>query len=260
MPGFRRDRARARRRALHGVRGAAPGRGARRARHGRRRDPRGPAGDDRRRWATATRARSRSSCGRSPLHRQASSRAARCPAPHAARSSCSAWIPRHGWRNVARARVRSTERFKVRWRADRTGRISLRAIVAAAPQRAASRAAAPIAKVTVYRPAMATYYGPGFFGQQTACGQIADARPARRRAQAAAVRHARRRHVRRPRDRRPGHRPRPVPRRLLVGPHAGHGRRARLHRAPARSATRASTAARAAARSASLSPRPGRSA
>ena len=57
----------------------------------------------------------------------------------------------------------------------------------------------------------------------------AHARHARRRAQEAAVRHARRRHLRRPRDRRAGHRPRPVQRQLRVGPHAGHGRRARLH-------------------------------
>ena len=26
--------------------------------------------------------------------------------------------------------------------------------------------------MTVYRAAMATFYGPGFFGQQTACGQV----------------------------------------------------------------------------------------
>ena len=78
--------------------------------------------------------------------------------------------PRRGWQNVARTRVHSTERFKVRWRADRMGRISLRAIVAGRRHATASDAA-PIAKVTVYRPAMATFYGPGFFGQQTACGQ-----------------------------------------------------------------------------------------
>lgn len=79
--------------------------------------------------------------------------------------------PRHGWRNVARARIRSTGRFKVAWKANRTGRISLRAIVAGRRRASASSTAAPIAKVTVYRPALATYYGPGFFGNQTACGQ-----------------------------------------------------------------------------------------
>jgi hypothetical protein len=79
--------------------------------------------------------------------------------------------PRDGWRNVARARVHSTERFKVSWTPDRMGRVSLRAIVSGHRSASASSAAAPIAKVTVYRPALATFYGPGFFGQQTACGE-----------------------------------------------------------------------------------------
>ncbi|MFP5363340.1 MAG: septal ring lytic transglycosylase RlpA family protein [Thermoleophilia bacterium] len=78
---------------------------------------------------------------------------------------------RRGWRNVARTRVRTTERFAVRWHADRSGRISLRAVLAGR-RRAAAAAPAPIAKLMVYRPALATYYGPGFFGRQTACGQI----------------------------------------------------------------------------------------
>lgn len=75
-----------------------------------------------------------------------------------------------GWRTVARGRVRSTDRFAVRWRPDHSGLVSLRAIVARR-----SRAAAgppPIAKLTVYRPQLATFYGPGFFGRQTACGQV----------------------------------------------------------------------------------------
>jgi hypothetical protein len=80
--------------------------------------------------------------------------------------------PKRGWRNLARARVHSTSRFEVAWKADRIGRLSLRAIVPGHRRASASSSAAPIAKVTVYRPAMATFYGPGFFGQQTACGQV----------------------------------------------------------------------------------------
>ena len=79
--------------------------------------------------------------------------------------------PKDGWRNVARARIRSTGRFRVAWKANRMGRISLRAIVAGRRRASASSSAAPIAKVMVYRPARATFYGPGFFGQHTACGQ-----------------------------------------------------------------------------------------
>ena len=79
---------------------------------------------------------------------------------------------KRGWRNVARTRVRSTGRFKVSWKADRMGRISLRAVLRGRRGAAASSAAAPTARTTVYRAARATYYGPGFFGQQTACGQV----------------------------------------------------------------------------------------
>ncbi len=78
---------------------------------------------------------------------------------------------RRGWRNVARARVRTSERFAVRWRADRSGRISLRAVLSRY-QRAAASDSPPIARLTVYRPALATFYGPGFFGNRTACGQV----------------------------------------------------------------------------------------
>jgi hypothetical protein len=90
---------------------------------------------------------------------------------------------KRGWRNVARTRVRSSERFCVVWRADRGGRVRLRAVIAprgrsshhrnsraAAAIDAAAAQSAPVLDVTVYRPAMASFYGPGFFGNQTACG------------------------------------------------------------------------------------------
>ena len=77
---------------------------------------------------------------------------------------------RDGWRNVARTRVRTSERFAVRWRPDRSGRISLRAVLASY-RRSAAAAPPPIAGVNVYRAALATFYGPGLFGNQTACGQ-----------------------------------------------------------------------------------------
>jgi hypothetical protein len=77
--------------------------------------------------------------------------------------------PRRGWRDIARTRVHSTERFDVRWRADRSGRISLRVVVA---RRVGAAAEAPVANVNVYRPAMATYYGPGLYGNKTFCGQV----------------------------------------------------------------------------------------
>jgi rare lipoprotein A len=86
--------------------------------------------------------------------------------------------PHRGWRSVGRARVRSSERFVIRWHTDRSGRVSLRAIVAPLDRsdrrrharRALPRAAAPVVGLTIFRPAMASFYGPGFFGRQTACG------------------------------------------------------------------------------------------
>lgn len=88
--------------------------------------------------------------------------------------------PRRGWRKVARTRVRSSDRFAIRWQADRSGRVSLRAVLgrreAAGRGRrrarvaAASRMSAPVVALSIYRPAMASFYGPGFYGRQTACG------------------------------------------------------------------------------------------
>jgi len=77
--------------------------------------------------------------------------------------------PRRGWRDVARTRVHSTDRFEARWRADRSGRVSLRVVL---PRRASAAAAAPVALVNVYRPALATFFGPGLYGKSTYCGQV----------------------------------------------------------------------------------------
>jgi rare lipoprotein A len=78
--------------------------------------------------------------------------------------------PRSGWRNVARTRVRSTTRFAVGWRADVSGKISLRAVVGRRGAQAAD--SAPVVQTRVYRPAMATYFGPGLYGRETACGMM----------------------------------------------------------------------------------------
>ena len=106
--------------------------------------------------------------------------------PHAARRRVilQRLSVRRGWQNVARTRVRSSERFVFKWRPDRSGLVSLRAVIASERPRAhersrgraaaidkAARLSAPVLAVTVYRPALATFYGPGFFGRQTACGQ-----------------------------------------------------------------------------------------
>jgi rare lipoprotein A (peptidoglycan hydrolase) len=67
------------------------------------------------------------------------------------------------WRDVAKARADATGAFTARWRPNHIGPTALRAVL--------HTTAAPL-RITVYKPAIATWYGPGFFGQQTACGQV----------------------------------------------------------------------------------------
>lgn len=81
--------------------------------------------------------------------------------------------PRRGWRHVRGGRVRSNHHFLIRWRADLSGRVSLRVVLA--PRRHSARrvaATAPVAQVNVYRPSRATFFGPGLYGRTTACGQV----------------------------------------------------------------------------------------
>lgn len=59
--------------------------------------------------------------------------------------------------------------FVARWRTDLLGTVALRAVRDGAEASAA--AAAPVTRLTVFKPALATWYGPGFWGRRTACGQ-----------------------------------------------------------------------------------------
>jgi hypothetical protein len=82
------------------------------------------------------------------------------------------------WVRVARSEVARDGSFVARWRADRTGRLRLRALLRARPAGQArsdgthvTTASAELG-VTIYLPALATWYGPGFFGNRTACGEL----------------------------------------------------------------------------------------
>jgi rare lipoprotein A (peptidoglycan hydrolase) len=61
--------------------------------------------------------------------------------------------------------------FLARWRTDAIGSFTVRAIIAGAQAQTAD-ASAPTTSVTIYRPARATWFGPGFYGKHTACGQV----------------------------------------------------------------------------------------
>jgi rare lipoprotein A len=71
------------------------------------------------------------------------------------------------WTRQARTTVRSDGSFVARWRARETGQFQLRAVVRGG---ASSAAVSPELALTVFRGAVATWYGPGFYGNMTACG------------------------------------------------------------------------------------------
>ena len=78
--------------------------------------------------------------------------------------------PASGWATVTETRTRTGGRFSTAWRADRLGRVTLRAVRAGTA--AATASTAPTARMTVYRAAIATHFGGGFWGSRTACGIV----------------------------------------------------------------------------------------
>jgi len=78
--------------------------------------------------------------------------------------------PATGWVPAASAVAGAGGTFIARWRPAVIGRYTVRAVAAAGQVQAA--AAAPTAPFTSYRAAGASWYGPGFSGHTTACGQV----------------------------------------------------------------------------------------
>lgn len=77
------------------------------------------------------------------------------------------------WIAIASAPVGPDGRYVAGWTPDVTGRVPTRARIAASPgaaETAFALAAPAEALLTVYRPAKATWFGPGFYGRKTACG------------------------------------------------------------------------------------------
>jgi rare lipoprotein A len=85
--------------------------------------------------------------------------------------------PDGSWISTATAVVAGDGSFLARWRTDAIGQFAVRALIAGGQAQAAAgnqapAAALPTTNVTVYRPARATWFGPGFYGKRTACGQV----------------------------------------------------------------------------------------
>jgi rare lipoprotein A len=75
------------------------------------------------------------------------------------------------WERIAGSRANADGAFVTRWVADEPGRYALRARVAGRAGRATAAESRDLfARVTVYAAQVASWYGPGFFGRQTACG------------------------------------------------------------------------------------------
>jgi hypothetical protein len=75
------------------------------------------------------------------------------------------------WAPTAHGTIRAGGSFSVVWRVNHIGRFSVRAVVLGSVSSHAAAASPPLT-VTVYRPSIATQYGPGFYGQLTACGEV----------------------------------------------------------------------------------------
>jgi rare lipoprotein A len=75
------------------------------------------------------------------------------------------------WEPTAETTVASNGAFTATWETNHIGRFSIRAVLTPAGAAAASASGSwPTVTVTVYRPSIATLYGPGFWGHKTACG------------------------------------------------------------------------------------------
>jgi hypothetical protein len=73
------------------------------------------------------------------------------------------------WDTLATATVNADGTYLARWRPTKAGELRVRAVVQTA-SKAVAAGASPELAITIHRPAIATWYGPGFYGRKTACG------------------------------------------------------------------------------------------
>ena len=71
------------------------------------------------------------------------------------------------WTKQARTTVKDDGSFAARWKPRHIGQFRLRALVGG---EARSASGSPELALNVFRPAIATWYGPGLYGNTTACG------------------------------------------------------------------------------------------
>jgi rare lipoprotein A len=74
-----------------------------------------------------------------------------------------------GWTAIASTTAGADGSYVARWRPTSTGELQVRAVLQSASD-AVAASASPELAITIHRPAVATWYGPGFYGGRTACG------------------------------------------------------------------------------------------
>lgn len=74
------------------------------------------------------------------------------------------------WAPTVTATVAPNGSFSAIWHTNHIGRFSVRAQIWQAGSSSAA-AAAPTVLTTIYRPSIASWYGPGLYGRHTACGE-----------------------------------------------------------------------------------------
>jgi rare lipoprotein A (peptidoglycan hydrolase) len=77
---------------------------------------------------------------------------------------------RREWQSEARAVIARDGSFKATWKPTALGQVRLRAALQSR-RSATVTSASPEVVVQVFRAGMATWYGPGLYGNKTACGQ-----------------------------------------------------------------------------------------
>ena len=75
----------------------------------------------------------------------------------------------HGWRTVDRTLTGRGGRYRAAWKASGSGRYRLR-VKFAGDRRNSAVSRTLRGRVYVYRPSLASWYGPGLYGNATACG------------------------------------------------------------------------------------------
>jgi hypothetical protein len=77
-----------------------------------------------------------------------------------------------GWVQIAHTTARGDGSFTAVWLTNHIGHFTIRARVRGPVAHSRAAADSPTLNVTVYRPAVATQFGEGFYGQTTACGHV----------------------------------------------------------------------------------------